>query len=247
MHTSEVENILEVKEVTAGYTEDSDIISHVTLTVRQGQIVCMIGPNGAGKSTLFKAIFGTLRAKSGEIIFNGIDVAKEDHRQRIRRGLVYCPQGQNVFPKMTVHENMEMGAFIRTDKNVSRDILSIYKRFPILEEKREALVGNLSGGQQQILEMARTLLLHPKLILLDEPSMGLAPLFRDHVFKEVATINAGGEAILMIEQNAKKALAFSEYAYVLERGRIKYHGPSKEILKDPKIKELYLGGDAFNE
>ncbi len=242
MPISEGDTILEVAEVVAGYTGEVDIIHDVSLVVPRGKIVCIIGPNGAGKSTLFKAIFGTLKVKRGCIEFDGQDVTRLDHCSRIRMGLAYCPQGQNVFPRMTVHENLEMGAFIRKDKNVKKDIEDIYDRFPILRERRLSLVGNMSGGQQQILEMARTLLLHPKLVLLDEPSLGLAPIFREQVFDEVKTMNAGGETILMIEQNAKKALSISDYAYVLERGMNKYEGPSKEILDDPKVKKLYLGG-----
>ena len=206
------------------------------------RLVVMVGPNGCGKSTLFKTIFGTLKARKGAIYFKGKDITDLDNLDRLKLGISFCPQGQNVFPMMTVQENLEMGVYIREDKAIQKDIDEMYNHFPILYEKRKELAGNLSGGQQQILETARALLLDPDILLFDEPSMGLAPKPREFVFDEIQKINKAGKTILLVEQNAKKGLSISDYAYVLEQGKNKYEGPSEDIMNDPKVKKLYLGG-----
>jgi branched-chain amino acid transport system ATP-binding protein len=233
--------ILEVQDLVAGYGE-IDILQGVSLTVQQGEITCIIGPNGAGKSTLFKAIFGTILVKKGSIRFAGQDITHKNPLDILKLGLSYVPQGRCNFPAMSVRENLEMGAFSRNDDQIEADITEIFHRFPMLEAKKHLMAGNLSGGEQQILEMARALLLHPKLIMLDEPSLGLAPKMSQLVFEKIKEINASGTAILIVEQNAKRALSISDHAVVLELGKKRFEGTGEEIMHNPQVKQLYLGG-----
>ncbi len=233
--------ILEIEDLVAGYGE-MDILQGISMTVQEGEITCIIGPNGAGKSTLFKAIFGSIRIKRGRIRFLGQDITRKSPLEILKLGISYVPQGRCNFPAMSVRENLEMGAFIRNDDRIEADIAEVFRRFPVLEEKKHLMAGNLSGGEQQILEMGRALLLHPRLIMLDEPSLGLAPMMSQLVFEKIKEINASGNAILIVEQNAKRALSISHHAVVLELGKKRFEGTGEEIMQNPQVKQLYLGG-----
>ena len=233
--------VLELAEVWAGYGE-VEVLRGVSLEVRADEIVCIIGANGAGKSTLLKTIFGMVRPQSGSIRFAGREIAGLSSVGILRRGLSYVPQGRCNFPAMSVEENLEMGAYVRDDPDVPRDIEATMVRFPMLWEKRRALAGTLSGGQQQILEMAAALLLHPKLLLIDEPSLGLDPRMVEAVFETILAINREGTTVLMVEQNAKKGLSVSHHAFVLELGRNRFEGTGQDLLENPEVRQHYLGG-----
>ena len=235
--------VLEVSDYVTGYGE-SDIVRGVSFGVRPGEIACIIGPNGAGKSTLLRGIFGLLPARGGRIRFAGADITALPPGARLRRGLSYVPQGRCNFPAMTVRENLEMGAFIRNDADVGRDIEAVMDKFPLLREKARAMAGSLSGGEQQILEMGRALLLRPTLVLLDEPSLGLAPRMTGLVFEKIRDINRDGTTVVIVEQNARRALAISGQAIVLELGQKRFEGTGEEIARNEQVKQLYLGGGA---
>ena len=233
--------LLELHDVHAGYGK-MEILHGVTLRVEPGQIVSIIGPNGAGKSTVFRATFGLLPVRRGRVVFAGQDVTNRAPDALLRLGLAFVPQGRNVFPLMTVEENLLLGAYIRRSSPELRASLEqIYDVFPVLRERRRARAGDLSGGQQQLLEMARALLLRPKLMLLDEPTLGLAPLVFKEIFRIVENLPARGQTVLMVEQNAAAALRISHYAYVLELGRNRYEGSAETIQNDERVKHLYLG------
>jgi ABC-type branched-subunit amino acid transport system ATPase component len=235
--------LLEVRGIVAGYTKELDILKGVSLDVEEGQVVSIIGPNGAGKSTVFKTIFGLLHATEGQIFFEDHEITDARPKQLLSAGLCFVPQGRNVFPLMTVGENIELGAYVIKDKHhLRRRLEMVYHLFPILEERKGQKAGSLSGGEMQMLEMGRALLLKPRLILLDEPSLGLSPLMAKEVFAKITEVNREGTAILMVEQNADQSLKMSDYAYVLEEGRDKCRGPAEEIRTDAEIKKLYLGG-----
>lgn len=210
------------------------------MRVEPGQIVAIIGPNGAGKSTLLKTVFGILRPKEGRIVFDGEEIGGLPPEVIVRKGMSYVPQVRNVFPSLTVQENLEMGAFVREDDYRGR-LEEIYQVFPDLREKRHQKVGRLSGGQRQMVAMGRALMLDPKLLLLDEPSAGLAPSAVSAVFDRIMEINRRGVAILIVEQNAKEALRLSNYGYVLTMGRNALEGPGEELLRDEEVGRLYLG------
>jgi ABC-type branched-subunit amino acid transport system ATPase component len=214
----------------------------VSFRVRPGEIACIIGPNGAGKSTLLRGIFGLLPARAGRIRLDGTDITALPSGERLRRGMSFVPQGRCNFPAMTVRENLEMGAFIRSDAEVGRDIETVMDKFPLLREKARALAGGLSGGEQQILEMGRALLLRPSLVLLDEPSLGLAPRMTGLVFEKIREINRDGTTVVIVEQNARRALAISGHAIVLELGQKRFEGTGEEIAQNEQVKQLYLGG-----
>ena len=233
--------LLELSEVRAGY-EEVEVLRGVSVRVHAGDMVSIIGANGAGKSTLLKTVFGMVRARAGRIVFDGLDIANRRPVEILRRGLSYVPQGRCNFPAMTVEENLEMGAYIRNDAAVRNDIEAMLARFPVLAEKRRAPAGTLSGGQQQILEMAIALLLHPKLLLIDEPSLGLDPKMVEAVFDAIQTLNREGATVLMVEQNAKRALEISDHAFVLELGRNRFEGTGQELLGNPEVRQHYLGG-----
>jgi ABC-type branched-subunit amino acid transport system ATPase component len=235
--------VLEVTDYVTGYGE-SDIVRGVSFRVRPGEIACIIGPNGAGKSTLLRGIFGLLPARAGRIRLDGADITPLPSGERLRRGLSFVPQGRCNFPAMTVRENLEMGAFIRNDAEVGRDIEAVMDKFPLLREKARALAGGLSGGEQQILEMGRALLLRPSLVLLDEPSLGLAPRMTGLVFEKIRDINRDGTTVVIVEQNARRALAISGHAIVLELGQKRFEGTGEEIAQNEQVKQLYLGGGA---
>ncbi len=234
------EPLLEVEDVYAGYVKDLDILQGVNFRIDPGELVAVIGPNGAGKSTLAKTIFGLLNPHKGRITFKGESIAGLKSDQIVQKGLCYVPQIANVFPSLTVEENLEMGAFIR---NVSLQPLKdkIYATFPVLANRRRQRAGTLSGGERQMLAMGKALMLEPSLLLLDEPSAALSPILVNNVFEQIKQINQTGTAIVLVEQNARKALEMSHRGYVLESGRDRFSGPGLELLNDPKVGELYLG------
>lgn len=233
--------LLELREVVAGY-EEVEVLRGVSLAVRAGEIVCIIGANGAGKSTLLRTVFGMVPPRAGAISFAGEDIARRSSLEVLRRGIGYVPQGRCNFPAMSVEENLEMGAYLRRDARVRGDIAALLARFPILAAKRREPAGALSGGQQQILEMAMALLLNPRLLMVDEPSLGLDPRMVEIVFDTLLAINRDGTTILMVEQNAKKALSVSHRGFVLELGRNRFEGTGRELLDNPDVRQHYLGG-----
>jgi len=233
--------LLELREVVAGY-EEVEVLRGVSLAVRTGEIVCIIGANGAGKSTLLRTVFGMVAPRAGTIRFAGDDIARRPPVDVLRRGLGYVPQGRCNFPAMSVEENLEMGAYLRRDARVRDDIEALLARFPVLGTKRLDPAGTLSGGQQQILEMAIALLLHPRLLMIDEPSLGLDPRMVEIVFDTILAINRAGTTVLMVEQNAKKALSVSHRGFVLELGRNRFEGTGRELLEDVEVRRHYLGG-----
>jgi ABC-type branched-subunit amino acid transport system ATPase component len=233
--------LLELSGVVAGYDE-VEVLRGVSLAVGTGEIVCIIGANGAGKSTLLRTVFGMVATRAGTIRFAAEDIANRPPTEVLKRGVGYVPQGRCNFPAMSVEENLEMGAYLRRDAAVRRDIEASFERFPVLAAKRRDLAGTLSGGQQQILEMAIALLLHPRLLMVDEPSLGLDPRMVDLVFDTLAAINREGMTILMVEQNAKKALSVSHRGLVLELGRNRFEGTGQELLDNPDVRHHYLGG-----
>lgn len=232
---------LELRNVFSGYGE-IEVLRDISILVPRNAIVAVLGANGAGKSTLLKTIFGIVRPTGGRILLGGDDVTQLPPIETLRRGVSYVPEGRSNFPGLTVHENLEMGAYIRDDKDgVLADIEALYKRFPILGEKRAAMAGNLSGGQQQALEMGIALMLRPQLLLIDEPTLGLAPILVTEVFKAIQEINANGTTVVLVEQNAPRALEISDYAFVLELGRVRFQGPAQELAANEEIIEAYLG------
>ncbi|MEX2223344.1 MAG: ABC transporter ATP-binding protein [Candidatus Rokuibacteriota bacterium] len=218
-----------------------EILHDVSIEIRPGEIVTLIGPNGAGKSTLMKTVFGLLRPRRGSIRLNGDDITGLTPSLLVRRGLSYVPQVDNVFPSLTVDENLEMGAVVRTDDIRARleDVLAL---FPTLRPKRRLKAGGLSGGERQMVAMCRALMLDPTLLLLDEPSAGLSPLLVDSVFEKIESINRGGVAILLVEQSAREALRRSHRGYVLAGGQVRLEGAGPALLENPEVGRLYLGG-----
>ena len=234
-------SLLEVRDLHAGYGK-LEILKGVSLRVEPRQVVSIIGPNGAGKSTVFKTVFGLLPARQGQVLLDGEDITNQPPAELLRRGMAYVPQGRNVFPLMTVEENLRLGAYTRPrSAELEDEIERLYETFPVLRESRRRRAGDLSGGQQQMLEMARALLLKPRLILLDEPTLGLAPLVFKEIFRIVENLRRLGQTILMVEQNAAKALEISDYAYVLELGQNRYEGAGEVIRTDERVRRLYLG------
>ena len=216
-------------------------IKGISFEVHPGEVVALIGANGAGKSTVLKTISGLLRPKTGGVVFDGRDITKTDAHKIVRAGLAHVPEGRRIFLQMTVLENLEMGAF--TQKSVSQDELeAIFTRFPRLKERRRQLAGTLSGGEQQMLAMGRALMSKPKLMMLDEPSMGLAPILVEQVFEIITELNKAGTTILLVEQNAGMALEVADRAYVLETGKIMLSGTGQELSCSDEIKKAYLGG-----
>jgi len=233
--------LLELHSVVAGY-EEVEVLHGVSLAVREGEIASIIGANGAGKSTLLRTVFGMVVPRAGAVRFAGEEIAGRPPTEVLRRGLGYVPQGRCNFPAMSVEENLEMGAYLRRDARVRDDIEALLARFPMLEAKRRDAAGTLSGGQQQILEMAIALLLQPRLLMVDEPSLGLDPRMVEIVFDTILAINREGTTILMVEQNAKKALSVSQRGFVLELGRNRFEGTGADLLDNPNVRRHYLGG-----
>jgi len=215
----------------------------VSFHLEQGEIVALIGANGAGKSTVLNTVSGILRPRTGAVTFEGQDIHTTPPQDIVRKGVIQVPEGRKVFSRMTVAENLEMGAYTKTDRAViDRDVEAVFKRFPRLRERRSQLGGTLSGGEQQMLAIGRGLMAHPKLLLLDEPSMGLSPILVEQIFDIIQDINEQGTSILLVEQNAQMALAIADRAYVLETGNISMQGTGDDLLKDPNVIKAYLGG-----
>lgn len=232
--------LLEAKDVVSGYGK-VEILHEVSVHVKEEEMVSIIGPNGSGKSTLMKTIFGLLNTWEGEVNFEGRDITGVKPNEIVRKGLCYVPQEGNIFPTLTVEENLDMGAFIRTD-DYSEELQNVYELFPALTEKKDQQVGNLSGGQQQMVAMGSALMLDPGVLLLDEPTAGLAPNLAQMILEKIKDINETGVAILIVEQNAREALNLSNRGYVLAMGENKYTGKSNDLLDNEEVGKLYLGG-----
>ena len=241
---TEAQPILETEEVTAGYVPEVDILNRVSVSVREGEIVTIVGPNGAGKSTLIKTIFGLLRPREGRILLRGEDSTNEKPHAIARKGVGYVPQLDNIFPSLTVEENLELGRIAGNGRDGGDRLDDVYELFPRCAERRRQSAGTMSGGERQMVAMARALVPDPQLLLLDEPSAGLAPAFVDAIFEKIEQINDSGVTIMMVEQNARRALAMSDRGYVLDVGQNRFEGEGRELLDDPKVAELYLGGTA---
>jgi branched-chain amino acid transport system ATP-binding protein len=233
-------NVIDVENVIAGYTPEVNILNGCNLTVAPGEFVGIIGPNGAGKSTLLKAVLGLVSIRSGKVLLNGDEITGKKPYELVARGVGFVPQTNNVFPSLTVRENLEMGCFLRSELLDERLTYAI-ELFPRLGERLDQRCGSLSGGERQMVAMGRALMLKPTVLLLDEPSAGLSPALQDQVFIQCKAINATGVAILMVEQNANRCLQVVDRGYVLDQGQNAYTGSGRELLKDPKVIELYLG------
>jgi len=233
--------MLNIKGLSTSYGS-IQAIKGIDIDVPEGSIVSLIGANGAGKTTTMKSLVGLLKPQAGQITFQGQEIRGFAPHKIVNLGLSLVPEGRNILAGMTVLENLEMGAYQRKDKKVQADFDKVFKRFPILEERKQQLGGTLSGGQQQMLAIGRALMAKPKLLLLDEPSMGLAPLVVSDIFKVIQEINQEGTTILLVEQNVRQALKIAHYAYVLETGKIVLHGKADEVAKNPRVMEAYLGG-----
>lgn len=234
--------MLEVKNLSVHYGM-IQAVRNVDFTVNEGEIVSLIGANGAGKSTILKTLSGLIHPSEGEIVYLGENIASTSAKKIVEKGLVQVPEGRHVFPGLTVKENLELGAFLRKDKEeIQKDMESVFERFPILKERKDQDAQTLSGGEQQMLAMGRALMSRPKLLLLDEPSMGLAPIFIREIFKIIQEIQKTGTTVLLIEQNAKMALSISNRAYVLETGSVVLSGTGQELLESDEIQKAYLGG-----
>ena len=234
--------MLEVKNLSVHYGM-IQAVRNVDFTVNEGEIVSLIGANGAGKSTILKTLSGLIHPSEGEIVYLGENIASTSAKKIVEKGLVQVPEGRHVFPGLTVKENLELGAFLRKDKEeIQKDMEAVFERFPILKERKDQDAQTLSGGEQQMLAMGRALMSRPKLLLLDEPSMGLAPIFIREIFKIIQEIQKTGTTVLLIEQNAKMALSISNRAYVLETGSVVLSGTGQELLESDETQKAYLGG-----
>jgi len=234
--------MLEIKNVNVYYGV-IHALKDISLSVQEGEIVTLIGANGAGKTSTLRTISGLIKATSGSIKLNGKEIRGMSAQEIVKMGISHVPEGRRIFPDMTVLENLEMGAFLRKDKSgIKKDMESVYERFPVLGKRRKQLAGTLSGGEQQMLAMGRALMSKPRIMLLDEPSMGLAPLLVREIFEIIKDINSQGTTILLVEQNANMALSIAHRAYVLETGSIVLEGSAKELAQSQDIKKAYLGG-----
>lgn len=235
--------MLEIKNLNVHYGV-IQALKNISLTVNQGEIVTLIGANGAGKTTTLRTISGLNKATSGEIVLEGKNISALTPPQRVVMGISQVPEGRRIFPSMSVLENLELGAFLRNDKSeIRKDMQVIYGRFPILEKRKRQMAGTLSGGEQQMLAMGRALMSRPRILLLDEPSMGLAPLLVREIFEIIQTINKTGTTVLLVEQNANMALSIAHRAYVIETGNIVLSGTGEELMKSNDIQKAYLGGE----
>ena len=233
-------SLLEARAVYGGYG-GADILNGVDLVIDQGQIVVIIGPNGAGKSTAMKAIFGLVRVRAGTVRFAGEDITGARPDQLVPKGMSYVPQERNVFPSLTVQENLDMGAFVRTDDH-SAELEQVLEIFPLLRERRRQPAGQMSGGERQMVAIGRALMIRPRLLLLDEPTAGLSPKFIDLIFERILAINARGISVLMVEQNARKALGLAHRGYVLVGGANRHDDTGPNLLANPEVAEMFLGG-----
>lgn len=233
-------SLLTMTDLHGGYT-DADILHGLNLRIDTGEVIVIVGPNGAGKSTAMKAIFGLLRIRQGSIRFNGKEITHLAPEQVVREGICYVPQTENVFPTLSVQENLEMGAFIRND-DISEQIEMVYQLFPPLRARARAAAGVLSGGQRQMVAMGRALMLNPSLLLLDEPTAGLSPKFMDQIFSIIRDINALGVSVMLVEQNARQALGLADRGYVLTTGSNRHEDSGANLLADREVAEMFLGG-----
>lgn len=232
--------IIEVNGLAAGYVKGLNILQGIDLVIKKDEIISIIGPNGAGKSTLLKAIMGLIPVSGGRLYINGKEVINVKSHELVKMGIGYVPQVLNVFPTLTIEENLEIGLWTKS-KNIKKNKEEIFNLFPILFEKKRDKAGNLSGGQRQLLALGRALISKPDVLLLDEPSAGLSPIAIDEVFKSISEINETGVSILLVEQNAKRALSFCDRGYVLDQGKNSYTGTGTDLLDDPNVIDLYLG------
>ena len=230
----------EGNNMTGGYGDGPDIINSCSINVDKGEIVAILGPNGAGKSTAMKAMLGLLNLKSGSVVIENQDISKFSPQERVQRGISFVPQTKNVFSELTVRENLEIGGFLRKD-DIDIVINQIYELFPILAEKRDQVVGQLSGGQRQQVALGRALMIQPSVLMLDEPTAGVSPIVMDELFEHIVKVKKTGVAIIMVEQNAKQALSISDRGYVLVTGENKFEGSGKELLNDPEVRRSFLG------
>ena len=234
--------MLRLESVSAGYGRVG-VLAGVSMEVRQGDFVCLVGANGAGKTTTLKTISGLLRPSAGRIVFDGQDIGGRKPQDILRLGIAHCPEGRRVFPHLTVQENLAMGAYVRRDAaTVAADLERVLAHFPVLAERRRQPAGTLSGGEQQMLAIGRALMARPRLIMFDEPSLGLAPTVIETTFRIIGEIQKDGTTVFMVEQNAYMALRMATRAYVMETGRITLEGPARELLDDEHVKKAYLGG-----
>jgi len=233
-------NLLELHDVVAGYLPGVDILRGASMHVADGEMVGIIGPNGAGKSTLIKAVFGLVPVRQGRMLLEGVEVVGTPGFELVKRGVGYVPQVRNVFGTLSVEENLRMGIFLRPERFDERRA-AVYELFPVLGDRRKNRAESLSGGQRQVLAMGRALMMEPSLMLLDEPSAGLSPVMQDEVFQRISEINAAGVSILIVEQNAHKALRICDRGYVLDQGAVAHTGTGEELIHDPMVIELYLG------
>ena len=232
--------IIEVNGLAAGYVKGLNILQGIDLVVKQNEIISVIGPNGAGKSTLLKAIMGLIPISGGRLYINGDELTNTKSHELVKKGIGYVPQVQNVFPTLTIDENLDIGLWTKSI-NSKTNKSDIFEMFPVLSSRKREKAGNLSGGQRQLLALGRALISKPDVLLLDEPSAGLSPIAIDEVFESINNINKSGVSILLVEQNAKRSLNFCDRGYVLDQGRNSYTGTGKELLDDPNIVDLYLG------
>ncbi|MDY2700507.1 MAG: ABC transporter ATP-binding protein [Suilimivivens sp.] len=233
--------MLEIKDIEVYYGMIK-AIKGVSFEVNEGEVIALIGANGAGKTTILHTITGLLEAKKGTVYFDGKDITRVPAHKIVSMGMAHVPEGRRVFSNLSVLQNLKMGAYTRKDKNeIEETLKTVYKRFPRLEERQNQLAGTLSGGEQQMLAMGRALMSHPRIILMDEPSMGLSPIFVNEIFDIIKEVSASGTTVLLVEQNAKKALSISDRAYVLETGNIVLEGKAEDLLNNDSIKKAYLG------
>ncbi len=233
--------MLEIKDLEVYYGV-IQAIKGISFEVNQGEVIALIGANGAGKTTTLHTITGLISPKKGSVVFEGKDITKTPAHKIVSMGMAHVPEGRRVFAELSVYENLKMGAYTRKDKNeIEESLANVYKRFPRLEERRNQMAGTLSGGEQQMLAMGRALMSRPKIILMDEPSMGLSPILVNEIFDIIRSVSESGTTVLLVEQNAKKALSIADRAYVLETGRITMEGNAKDLLEDDSIKKAYLG------
>ncbi|WP_106586725.1 ABC transporter ATP-binding protein [Murinocardiopsis flavida] len=234
------DHLLVAHEVKSGYIPEVNILNGCTLTLSEGEVVGIIGPNGAGKSTLIKTIFGLIPVRDGTITLRGASIANRTAHELVSRGVGYVPQTQNVFPSLTVEENLQMGVYLRP-KTFAPRFAVVAELFPLLADRRRQKTGALSGGERQMVAMGRALMMEPSVLLLDEPTAGLSPIYQDEVFERVKQINSAGVSVVMVEQNARRCLQICDRGYVLDQGRNAYTGPGTELLNDPNVIECYLG------